>query len=87
MSDNLRCPVCGYSQEDADIHGDHGLCLGKIPTAMTCDNCGDSRTIPGSVHHVVAGQFMPDGQWVCCESCRQELIQSLSMNGGVPQDG
>ena len=27
-----RCPKCGYSQQDADLHGDHYLCDGAIPT-------------------------------------------------------
>ena len=27
-----RCPVCGYSQQDQDIHFDHHLCSGTIPT-------------------------------------------------------
>jgi predicted Zn-ribbon and HTH transcriptional regulator len=29
LSEPLRCPECGYTKEDAAIHGDHGLCLGK----------------------------------------------------------
>jgi hypothetical protein len=32
MSNKLqRCPVCGYTKEDALIHMDHHLCKGKIP--------------------------------------------------------
>ena len=26
-----QCPKCGYTKEDAQIHGDHHLCSGKIP--------------------------------------------------------
>ena len=57
MADDLRCPECGYSQEDADLHGDHGLCLGKIPKpehtycCAPCHVCGDldGCHIPGKV--------------------------------------
>jgi len=27
----MRCPDCGYTQEDAEIHGDHYLCKNKAP--------------------------------------------------------
>lgn len=29
-----RCPTCGYTAEDAMIHGDHALCSGTIPTSQ-----------------------------------------------------
>ena len=33
VPDEARCPECGYSAEDARIHGDHKLCKGKLPNA------------------------------------------------------
>ena len=27
----LRCSDCGYTEEDAKLHGDHHLCAGAIP--------------------------------------------------------
>jgi len=43
-----RCPECGYTEQDAKIHGDHHLCKGKIPSVKEplveycdhCDGCG-----------------------------------------------
>lgn len=26
-----RCPKCGYTRKDQQIHGDHYLCTGTIP--------------------------------------------------------
>ena len=26
-----RCPDCGYTVEDAKLHGDHHLCSGAVP--------------------------------------------------------
>ncbi len=31
MSEPARCPSCGYTKEDAALHGDHHLCKGTIP--------------------------------------------------------
>ncbi len=54
-------------------------CLGdNTATPLTCANCGEVSTNPG--------QFMPDGLWICTESCRAELCASQSANGGIPQD-
>lgn len=30
-----RCPKCGYTQADANYHGDHHLCSGTIPAVHT----------------------------------------------------
>lgn len=32
------CKVCGYTKEDALIHGDHHLCKGTIPGTKKRDN-------------------------------------------------
>ncbi len=34
---------------------------------LTCANCSEVSSSPG--------QFLPDGRWVCTESCRKELDQ------------
>lgn len=31
VPDEPRCPKCGYSKKDAQLHGDHHLCSGRIP--------------------------------------------------------
>ncbi len=36
-TEDERCPKCGYTAKDAFIHGDHHLCDGEIPIAMTPD--------------------------------------------------
>lgn len=40
MSDQPRCPKCGYSAEDCYIHGDHHLCGAPHPEAPGPDAGG-----------------------------------------------
>jgi len=50
------------------------------PQPLTCANCEEVSTNPG--------QFVRGGQWVCCETCRTELLtkgsyDDLAASGGI----
>lgn len=85
----LRCPDCGYSQEDADIHGDHHLCIGKIPVCKptkSAERIGydellqrraeQLRLIDDRLERIEAGE-VEGPSWVAIRNLRNELLTMI----------
>ena len=81
VRDGDWCPACNRAMKEAQIENALDVSVpDNTAKPLTCANCGEVSTNPG--------QFTPDGQWLCTESCRKELCESqcyddLRASGGI----
>jgi hypothetical protein len=85
MSDKYECPRCGYTQEDAELHGDHWRCpehptfwdrcrevdAEKQSDALACPTCGtrDDLVVTGIAVLAILGRYQDDNDATWSVTC------------------
>jgi len=59
MRQDSRCENCGYTQQDAEFHGDHHLCKNKNPPWLKYFR---SQMVPGNIGTMVYWLEYEDGK-------------------------